>query len=176
MKTCFYWATIDQYGQTHCMYSVSAAVIQFNILMGQLLLLSACAVCCSCTWSLEIDASHLHGVCGVVGCDVCVVQQTLCARLWLFSLAAAEGDKDRVERGEDARQKNDTKKKTTESFFRWALGPAKTVTTPANDTSGSTQQVTGNYAGVENARVTPSIKHRRAEDVRQVRKTLLHPH
>lgn len=49
----------------------------------------------SFTWSLEIDASHLHRVCGVMGRNVCVVQQALCPRLRLFSFATAEwpGDK-----------------------------------------------------------------------------------
>lgn len=44
----------------------------------------------SFTWSLEVDASHLHRVCGVMGRNVCVVQQALCPRLRLFSFATAE--------------------------------------------------------------------------------------
>lgn len=58
---------------------------------------SACWKCVSVsfTWSLEVDASHLHRVCGVMGRNVCVVQQALCPRLRLFSFATAErpGDK-----------------------------------------------------------------------------------
>lgn len=52
-------------------------------------------MCVSFTWSLEVDASHLHGVCGVVGRDVGVVQQALGPRLRLFPFATAErpGDK-----------------------------------------------------------------------------------
>lgn len=41
------------------------------------------------TWSLEVDASHLHGVGRVVGGNVCVVEQAFAARLQLLSFAAA---------------------------------------------------------------------------------------
>lgn len=66
----------------------------------------------SCTCSLEVNASHLHGVCRVVWCDVCVVQQTLGAWLWLFSFATADEDKHRVERRKDVPEEG--KKTTTE--------------------------------------------------------------
>lgn len=45
--------------------------------------ISACckSVSVSFTWSLEVDASHLHRVRGVMGRNVCVVQQALRPRL-----------------------------------------------------------------------------------------------
>lgn len=51
---------------------------------------SVCEVCPSFTWSLEVDASHLHGVCRVVGSNVCVVEQAFRARLRLLSFAAKQ--------------------------------------------------------------------------------------
>lgn len=46
----------------------------------------------SFTWSLKVDASHLHGVGRVVGGDVCIVEQAFGARLRLLSFAAARCD------------------------------------------------------------------------------------
>lgn len=67
-------------------------------------------VCVRCfTWSLEVDASHLHRVCGVMGGDVCVVQQALCSRLRLFSFATGE-------------QPGDKKKKITFQYTRTWMG------------------------------------------------------
>lgn len=54
-----------------------------------------CPLCACFTWSLEVDASHLHWVGGVMGGNICVVQQALCSRLRLFSFTTGEqpGDK-----------------------------------------------------------------------------------
>lgn len=70
----------------------------------------------SCTCSLEVNASHLHGVCRVVWCDVCVVQQTLGAWLWLFSFATADEDKHRVERRKDVPEEG---KKQQQNYVLW---------------------------------------------------------
>lgn len=72
----------------------------------------ACVRPC-CTLSLEVDASHLHRVCRVVGRNVRIVQQTFCAWLWLFPFATGKWDKHRVERGEDVQQKQ-------QNNFEWA--------------------------------------------------------
>lgn len=50
------------------------------------------------TWSLEVYASHLHRVCRVVRCDVCIVEQAFCARLWFFSFSARGETNREVER------------------------------------------------------------------------------
>lgn len=42
----------------------------------------------ACTWSLEVDASHLHRVGGMVRCDLSVVEQTFGAWLWFLPFAA----------------------------------------------------------------------------------------
>lgn len=49
----------------------------------------------SFTWSLEVDPSHLYRVGGVMGRNVCVVQQALGPRLRLFSFATAGRPEDK---------------------------------------------------------------------------------
>lgn len=103
--------------------SICCSLWKWNFLL-------CCVVCYSCTWSLEVNASHLHGVCRVVGCDVCVVQQTFRARLWLFPFAAGEWDKQIDSR--KRRRTTKTQKQVTfrERSIQEKLSPSSLMTIP----------------------------------------------
>lgn len=67
------------------------------------------------TWSLEVDASHLHGVGRVVGGNVCVVEQAFGTRLQLLSFAAARARRCRKEAGRWRSRREETHNMTTKN-------------------------------------------------------------
>lgn len=59
------------------------------------------------TWGLEVDASHLHRVCWMMGHHFCVAQEALGSRFGILALAAqTQASQRAISAAKNARREN----------------------------------------------------------------------